>query len=151
MTVSSDGPALLDVNVPMYAAGQPHPYKEACVWVMTEVTEGRLATAINTETIQEILYRYGALQQWPTAIDMATSLLDIVPTMYPILPADVRLAITLARQYAAQGVRARDLFHAAVMRNNGLTAIISIDAHFDRIAGIARLDPQRMFAAARKP
>lgn len=149
--MSPDGPALLDVNVPMYAAGQPHPYKEACIWVMTEVAEGRLATAINTETIQEILYRYGALQQWPTAIDMATSLLDIVPTMYPVLPADVRLAIALARQYAAQGVRARDLFYAAVMRNNGLTAIISTDAHFDCIAGIARLDPQRMFAAARKP
>jgi hypothetical protein len=46
--VNADHPALLDINVPMYAAGRAHPYREACIWVMTEITEGRLAAAIDT-------------------------------------------------------------------------------------------------------
>jgi hypothetical protein len=32
------------------------------------------------------------------------------------------------------------------MLNNGLTKVISTDAHFDCIEGIVRLDPQTMFA-----
>lgn len=140
---------LLDVNVPMYAAGQAHPYKEACVWVMTEIAEGRLTVAIDSETIQEILYRYGALQRWKIAVAMATNLLDLVPIVYPVLPADARLAIDLFDLYAPQGVKARDLLHAAVMQNNSLTAIISTDDHFDRIEGITRLDPQALFTQAR--
>jgi predicted nucleic acid-binding protein len=156
--VNGDRLALLDVNVPMYAAGQAHPYREACVWVMTEITEGRLAAAIDTEIIQEILYRYGALQQWSVAVAMATSLLDVVPTVFPVQPTDARLAIAqptdarlaiaLFERYAVHGIRARDLLHAAVMRNNDVTAVISTDAHFDRIEGIMRLDPHDLFEQA---
>lgn len=32
------------------------------------------------------------------------------------------------------------------MRNNGLTHIISTDAHFDQIMGITRLDPIQLYA-----
>jgi len=143
----SDTCALLDVNVPMCAAGRPHPYREPCAWVMAEVAEGRLAVAIDTETIQEILYRYGELQQWEAGEMLATSLLDLVPTVYPVSQEDVRLAVDLFRRYAPQGIKARDLIHAAVMANRGLTRIISTDQHFDRIAGIVRLDPQALFSS----
>jgi len=30
-------PALLDTAVPMNAAGTPHPFRDACQWVMTEI------------------------------------------------------------------------------------------------------------------
>ena len=136
----------LDVNVPMYAAGAEHPYKTSCVWLMTEIAEGRIAVAIDTEIIQEILYRYGALERWRIGTTMATNLLDIVPTVYPVLVADARKSVELFRRYAKQGVKARDLVHIAVMSNTGLTKIISTDVHFDCIEGIVRLDPQTMFA-----
>jgi predicted nucleic acid-binding protein len=145
----NDPVALLDVNVPMYAAGRAHPYKEACVWVMTEVAEGRLAAAIDVEAVQEILYRYGELQQWETGFTMANSLLDLVPIVYPVSLDDVRLTVDLFRQYAPQGVKARDLIHVAVMRNRGLTRIISTDQHFDRIAEIVRIDPKVLWTQAR--
>jgi len=136
---------LLDVNVPMYAAGQAHPYKEACVWIMTEVAKGRLDAAIDTETIQEVLYRYGALRKWDLAVSVATELLIVVPTVHPVLLADARLAVDLFRQTAPRVVPARDLIHVAVMRNNGINEIISADEHFDRVDGITRLDPRRLF------
>ncbi|MFQ6100234.1 MAG: type II toxin-antitoxin system VapC family toxin [Anaerolineae bacterium] len=144
----NDSVALLDVNVPMYAAGRAHPYKDACVWVMTEVAEDRLAVAIDTESVQEILYRYGELGQWEIGITLANSLLDLVPVVYPVGLDDVRLSIDLFRQYAPQGVKARDLIHVAVMQNQGLTRIISTDRHFDRIEGIVRADPQALWSQA---
>lgn len=141
---------LLDVSVPMYAAGQPHPHKEACAWVMTQVAAERLHVAIDTETIQEVLYRYGALRRWDIATAMASDLLDLIPTVYAVWPADVRNAIALFKQYAPAGVTARDVIHVAVMQNNGLSEIISTDEHFDRVAAIRRLDPEALLARARR-
>jgi predicted nucleic acid-binding protein len=136
----------LDVNVPMYAAGEEHPYKAACVWLMTEIAEGRITVAIDTEIVQDVLYRYGAVGRWVIGVRMASDLLVIVPTVYPVAVPDVRRSIELFKQYAEQGVKARDLIHAAVMLNHGLTQIISADAHFDRVEGIVRLDPQTVFS-----
>jgi len=144
----NDHVALLDVNVPMYAAGRTHPYREACVWVITEIAEERLVVAMDVECIQEILYRYGELQRWETGLAMATSLLDLIPVVYAVSPSDVRLAVDLFRQYAPQGIKARDLIHVAVMHSHGLTRIISTDWHFDRIEGIVRIDPKPLWAQA---
>ena len=138
----SEVPYFLDVNVPMYAAGKDHPYKESCIWVLTEIANGRLGTVINAEIIQEILYRYGAIQQWPIGAQMAQNLLDLVPIVLPVTENDMKTAVSLFAQYAPQGVKARDLLHTAVMHNHQLTHIISTDKHFDLIDGITRLDPQ---------
>ena len=142
----STTPVFLDVNVPMYAAGKPHAFKEACAWILTQIAEDELVAAIDTEIIQEILYRYGALQDWKLAAAMATNLLALAPVVYPVTPDDIKLTVTLFQQYAPKGVRARDLIHVAVMRNNGLTHVISTDTHFDQITGVTRLDPVQLYA-----
>lgn len=129
----------LDVNIPMYAAGTDHPYRAACVWVMHEVAEGRLAVAIDTEIIQEILHRYSAIQQWKVGLTMAVNLLDLVPRVHPVDIGDIYRTIELFKKYAPHGVTARDALHAAVMQNNDLTHILSTDQHFDRIQGITRV------------
>lgn len=142
----STTPIFLDVNVPMYAAGKPHAFKEACAWLLTQIAEGELVAAIDTEIIQEILYRYSALQEWKVATTMATNLLELIPVVYPVTPDDIKLTVTLFQQYAPKGVRARDLIHVAVMHNHGLTQIVSTDAHFNLITGITRLDPVQLYA-----
>jgi predicted nucleic acid-binding protein len=138
-------PIFIDVNIPMYAAGVEHPYREACRWVLAEIVEGNLLAVIDTEIVQEVLYRYGALGRWQVAVDMATSILDLVPAIYPVMPNDIRRTVQLFSRYAAQGATARDLVHAAVMLNHELTTIISTDAHFDQIEGIQRIHPQVLF------
>jgi predicted nucleic acid-binding protein len=134
-------PAFLDTAVPMYAAGTPHPYRDACQWVMTQIATGGMQVAIDAEVIQGILHRYGALGRHADAVSMAKDLMVLVPRILAITAADMQTAVTLFQQYAPQGVRARDCIHAAVMRNHGLTHIISSDAHFDLVAGLTRLDP----------
>jgi hypothetical protein len=132
----------------MYAAGREHPYREACVWVLTQVAEGRLQVAIDSEIVQEILCRYGELRCWDIAVTLATSLLDLVPIVYSVGLDDARLAVELFEQYAPQGVKARDLIHVAVMRRHGLTRVISTDRHFDQVAGVERMDPQELWVQA---
>lgn len=143
----NEGPYFLDVNVPMYAAGKAHPYKESCVWVLTEIASGRLDAVISTEIIQETLYRYGALGEVQVGVQMAQNLMDLVPTVLPVTVEDMQTAVSLFAQYAPQGVKARDVVHTAVMQTHQLTHIISTDQHFDQFEGIIRLDPQEMFAS----
>ena len=141
----TDTPWLLDVNVAMYAAGVDHPYKQPCAWLILEVAAGRMNAAIDTEAVQEILYRYMRTQQWQVAVDMAQNLIDAVTTVFPIRLADMLLCMELCKAYGPRGLSARDLLHAAVMQNNGLDTIISTDQDFDLIDGIHRLDPLDLF------
>lgn len=136
----------LDVNVPMYAAGKAHPYKESCVWIMTEIAHGRVQVVIDCEIIQEILYRYGALGHWQVGVQMAQNLLDLIPTVLPVTVEDMQTAIALFEQFGPQGVKARDVLHTAVMHTHQISHIISADKHFDQFTSISRLDPQEMFA-----
>jgi len=139
------GKVFLDVNIPMYAGGKGHPYKESCTWIMAEVAEGRLKVATDTEVIQEILYRYGAIKLWETGVAMANALMELVPEIYPVNLADIRRAVNLFQTYGPKGVTARDTLHVAVMMNKGLNEILSTDSHFDLIKEIKRLDPQTLF------
>lgn len=142
----SEYPVFLDVNIPMYAAGGQHPLREACIWIMKSVAEGDLPAVIDVEIVQEILHRYGALERWSIAADMSENLMAIVPLVLPITVEDMALAVELSKTYGPKGVKARDIIHAAVMQNNGLSAIISADVHFDKFEGLTRIDPQRLFA-----
>ena len=145
---SSEDMCFLDVNVPMYAAGQAHPYRDACAWLMGEVTAGHLVVAVDTEIIQEILYRYGALRRIDLAVALATEVLNLIPNVLPISRDDALLSVDLFRQYGKGGITARDVLHAAVMQNHHLQQIITTDTHFETITGITRLDPLLMFKQA---
>jgi len=134
-------PIFLDVNVPMYAAGQPHRYKIPCSQIMKAIAEERFAVAIDTEIIQEILYRYGALQRWEIAVSMALDVMTLTPTILPVTEEEIQLTVDMFDRYAKKGATARDLIHAAVMKTNDLAEIISVDEHFDMVDGIQRIDP----------
>ncbi len=141
-------PALLDTAIPMYAAGAPHPCRDACQWLMTEIAGGRVDVVIDAEVVQEILHRYGALGRYADAANMAQDLMTLVPQVLPVTVADMKTAVTLFQQYGPQGVRARDTIHAAIMQNHGLTHVISSDTHFDLISGVTRLDPIVLYQSA---
>ena len=136
----------LDLNIPMYAAGIKHELKGPCTWIMEEVVEGRLNAGIDTEIIQEVLYRYGAIRQWSVGARIARNLLDIIPTIYSVTPDDSYDTIELFEFVGPNGVPARDCIHAAVMKNHSITKILTIDKHFDSIDGVIRLDPMEYYS-----
>ena len=67
----------------MYAAGTPHPYRDACQWVMIEIAGGRMQVVIDAKVIQEILRRYGALGRFADAVSMVSDLTTLVPQIPP--------------------------------------------------------------------
>jgi len=135
----------LDVNIPMYAAGTEHELKVPCTWILEEVVEGRLNACIDTEIIQEVLYRYGAIHQWTVGARIASNLLDIVPTIYSVTPDDSYNTIELFEIFGPKGIPARDCIHAAVMKTHGITKMLTTDRHFDSIEGVIRLDPMEYY------
>lgn len=130
---------LLDTNVVMYAVGAEHPYKASCAEILLAVAGGELEVATDAEVLQEILYRYTHLNRRKEGIQVALDLLRVVPMVLPVTEVDVRRAITLMEDH--ERLSPRDAIHAAVMLNNRLSEIISVDRDFETIKGIRRIDP----------
>ena len=127
----------VDSNVPMYVAGREHPLRDPARRFLERARNGDVEICTSTEALQEILYRYAALQR----IDLATSVYDLFvqlcPVVLPVTLADTDKARALLPDFA--GLRVRDAIHAAAMLNNGIGEIATFDDGFDRIAGITRI------------
>ena len=137
----------LDVNIFMYAAGKPHPYKDPCIRILTDVETGILVAAINTEVCQELLYRYHHIGLADKGSQLCRDILSYPLTVLPVLEPDVRLAIDLFDAHKAVGLRPRDAIHAATMQNNGITRLLSTDKDFYHLGFVTRIDPLAYIAS----
>jgi predicted nucleic acid-binding protein len=130
---------LIDTNVLMYAAGALHPCKEPSVRLLERVARGELEAAIDAETLREVLHRYRAIGRWDHGrgiYDLARQIFsDVVPVSAEILD---RARVVMD---AHPALLARDALHAAVVLQEGFTAICSYDRDFDVISSIARVEP----------
>ncbi|MCK6625116.1 MAG: type II toxin-antitoxin system VapC family toxin [Anaerolineae bacterium] len=131
----------LDVNVFMYAAGGPHSYKDVCVRILTDVENGILPAAINTEVLQELLYRYSHIKLSDKGIQLCRDIMKYPLTILPITERDIGLAIDLFETYRAAGVKPRDAIHTATMQNNSIFQVISADKDFEALTSLTRIDP----------
>lgn len=130
----------IDANVPIYAVGRPHRYKEPCAQIMMMADERPDAFFTDVEVLQELIHRYTASGRWALGRvvlrDFAEAMHDRIE---PVYVEDMNLAARLVDEYP--GVSARDLVHVAVMRRIGADRVVSADRDFDRIADVERLDP----------
>ena len=132
--------AFIDANVPIYASGRAHPYKDACIQVLMMAAKRPLAFVTDVEVLQELLHRYIALRQLPLGREVIQDFAEAMRgRIEPVYVDDIERALTLADNHAE--LPARDLIHAAVMRRMGTDRIVTADTDFDRIPGIVRLDP----------
>jgi predicted nucleic acid-binding protein len=125
----------------MYAAGAPHPYKGPCLRILTDLEMGVLSAVVNTEILQELLYRYSHVGMADKGIQLCREILNYPLTILPVTEPDVRLAIDLLDVYQARGLEPRDAIHAATMQNYGITRLLSADKDFDVMDLITRVDP----------
>ena len=137
----------LDANVVMYAVGAEHPHKASCAEILLAVAAGEIDAVTDCEVVQEILYRYTHLGRRNEGIQVALDLLEVVPTLLPIGEAEVRRTIKLMETYPH--LSPRGAIHAAVMLNNSISEILSVDRDFDAIQGVRRLDPTDVRRASR--
>lgn len=137
----------IDTSVFMYARGKDHPLKAPCSNIILAIAkEGALgnygAPVINTEVLQEILYRYVMIEKGEIGLSICRDIETLDVEVLPVTKDDMNRAFELFERYKEKGLPPRDLIHAAVMINNGLTQVISADKHFDAIKEIKRVRPE---------
>ena len=54
----------IDANVPIYAAGREHLYKQPCVRILRMVADNPQLFVTDAEVLQELLHRYLASGRW---------------------------------------------------------------------------------------
>ncbi|CAN5156341.1 type II toxin-antitoxin system VapC family toxin [soil metagenome] len=129
----------VDTAVFMYAAGSEHPFREGCRDVLRKAQDGSLQAVTSAEVIQEILHRFTGTPRHNDGVLLARSTLSL---FRPVLSVDHHVmtrSCELAERHPT--ARARDLVHVATCLLHDLTAIISPDRDFDRIAEVRRIDP----------
>ena len=132
--------SFIDTNIPIYASGREHLYKEPCVRIMRIAAESPLAFVTSVEVLQELVHHYQASRRWELGRQVVRSFAEVMHgRIEPVYADDILLAARLADHHP--NVSTRDLVHAAVMQRLGAERIISADTDFDRLPGITRLDP----------
>jgi hypothetical protein len=133
--------SFLDANVPIYAVGRDHPYREPCARILSMVAAHPRAFVTDVEVLQELMHRYIGSRRWAEGGSEALQRFGELMSgrIEPFYVGDIELAAMLADAYP--DIAARDLLHAAAMRRLGIERIISADRDFDRLPGVTRLDP----------
>ena len=132
--------AFIDANVPIYAAGRDHPYKEPCGRILSMVAEHPGSFVTDAEVLQELLHRYLASRRWELGREVLHSFAELMhDRIEPVYEADIELAAEMADLHPT--VSARDLVHVAVMQRLGSARIISSDTDFDHLPDVLRLNP----------
>lgn len=135
--------ALIDANVPIYASGGQHLFKEPCLRVMRMIVEYPDSFVTTSEVLQEILHHYRARRQWTLMRELFHEFSEAMHgRIEPVFAEDVVQARALADDLPS--VSSRDLVHAAVTLRLGVSRIISTDTDFDRLPVITRLAPERI-------
>jgi hypothetical protein len=133
-------PVFLDTNIFLYAAGQTHPQRDACVALLRRVAAGTLEATTNSEVIQEILYVLERRGRREDGVALARHVASLFPDLLPVTGEDMRRAFDLIERYPKLPVR--DTVHAATMLDNGLEQVISVDEDFDQVREIRRVAPE---------
>ena len=130
----------IDANVPIYAAGREHPYREPCIRVLAGVNENPDGFVTDAEVFQEIMHHYRRTQRWDAGQTVVESFAAMMRgRVSPVTIDDVLAAGRLATEH--RGLSTPDLLHLAVMRRLGVTRVVTADADFGRVSGVIRLDP----------
>lgn len=125
----------VDSNIPMYVAGAEHPNRTPATRFLERVRSGDVEACTSTEVLQEILYRYSALQRLDLAGKVYDFFVQLVPEIFDVTLADTDVARDLVT--STGGLSARDAVHAAVMLNHEVTSVATFDRGFERLGRIS--------------
>ena len=135
--------AFVDANIPIYAAGRDHRYKEPCARIIRAIANSPAHFMTDAEVLQELMHHFLRTNRWAAGREMfLTFEMLLRGRIEPTYAEDVSMAALMAD--AGHQSRTRDLVHASVMQRFGTSLCISADTDFDRIPGVRRLDPMEL-------
>ena len=132
--------AFVDTNIPIYAAGRDHPYKEPCARIIRAIAVNPARFLTDAEVLQELMHHYLRTNRWVAGREVFHRFETLLRgRIEPTYPDDIIRAARMADEVSH--VSSRDLVHAAVMDRCETGLIVSTDADFDRVSAVRRLDP----------
>ncbi len=120
----------IDSNIPMYAIGKNHPYKQPAIKILNDIADEKIFAVSSCEVFQEILYRYNKIGKIQVGLQLFDNFYGIVDEVLPInykITESARL--TLERKHN-KGITSRDCIHFSTMLYYGINYIASFDTHF---------------------
>ena len=124
----------VDSNIPMYLVGAAHPNKTAAQILLESLIAKGERLVTDAEVLQEILYRYSAINR-RDAIDPAIQLtLSVVDEVFAVEKTEVLRASEIAESRTV--LSARDALHIAIMESQRIRSILSFDSDFDHWPGL---------------
>ena len=123
----------------MYAAGGPHSLRESCRAALQAAIDQRVSLVTDSEVLQEILYRYFALQKPEVAREVYGAATELCDEVLPVSERTTARARELLLQY--RNITARDAIHIAAMEEGGISRLLSTDSDFDAVDEVRRVDP----------
>lgn len=127
----------VDSNIPMYLVGSAHPHKADAQRLLERFVAAGERLVSDVEVLQEILHRYVAIDRRDAIQPAFDALLGVVDEIFPIEAEDALAARSIV--LGSRRLSARDAIHVAVMRRRDVARILSFDAGFDGLPGIARV------------
>jgi uncharacterized protein len=131
----------IDSNVFFYAKIMDRVFGEPCSRILTDVSSGNLQASTSALVPIEVA---NALRKYGLAKDIVEEVRAISSIGLEIYTLDQTDALEAAEIYGATGISPYDCLHAAVMKKNGLSEIISADKEFEKVPWMKRLDPRVM-------
>ena len=122
----------------MYLVGRPHPNRDRVIATLRRLRRSDETFVTDVEVYQEILHRYTSIRRLDAVNDAFESLGSLVSAVLTYGMPEIHTARALVG--LVDGISARDALHAAVMRQAGISRILSYDQGFDAIPGIERLE-----------
>jgi len=119
----------IDSNIPMYAAGKEHENKEAAIEILELVSKGEIIGITSTEVLQEILYRYQAIDFLKKGLEVFDNFSSIVEDILSInIHIMNKTRKILGGEYS--NIYPRNAIHVATMDYYSISYIASFDKHF---------------------
>ena len=130
---------LVDANVFVYALGVEHPYRDPCRDVVAALARRELEAETSVEILQEVVHVRRRRMGAPDAAARAREILAWDLPVHEFDVDDLERALKLIERDDSLSVR--DAVHAAMALNREIGVVLSTDRDFDRIEGVARVDP----------
>lgn len=130
----------VDTTVATLAIGGPHPARDACAWILRAAVARSAEVHLSVEAIQETLFHRMRRTDRADAMASARELMWTC-RVHDFDLSVLRRSLDLVEQ---ADVRGRDAVHAATALEHGFTSIVSVDADFDEIPGLVRIDPREL-------
>ncbi len=121
----------------MYLIGAAHPHKADAQLLLEGLIAAGERLVTDAEMMQEILHRYTAINRRDAIGPALQVLLEISDDIFAIEKVDVMRAAEIVQNPAL--LSARDALHVAVMERQGIRAVLSFDADFERWPGLHRI------------